>query len=130
MLTSHPPGTRFYPSRRLARAAKRPWERVVHLGVFSNGSFGLAAPHGRQTMVVWACVPDLAPVYVCDGSVRGTCGHMHKTLDSAKRCLDRDSDGCASQGGYSDRSIYAIERGVMRPLDAHEERMLDALSGF
>jgi hypothetical protein len=41
--------------------------------------------------------------YVTEGSVRGSCGHKHRTLDGAIRCLHREG-----QGGYTDRSIYTV----------------------
>lgn len=43
--------------------------------------------------------------YRCTGSVRGSCGHTHRTLSGAQSCLSRDVSGCHSQGGYSDRRI-------------------------
>jgi hypothetical protein len=43
--------------------------------------------------------------YTTDGSVRGDCGHRHRTLSGAIQCLARDQAGCKSQGGYSDRQI-------------------------
>lgn len=36
--------------------------------------------------------------------VRGCCGHHHRTVDSALACMDRDTEICQRQGGYSDRS--------------------------
>jgi len=45
--------------------------------------------------------------YFTDGSVRGSCEHKHKTIETAQRCLDSDHIGCHYQGGYSDRSIYS-----------------------
>lgn len=60
--------------------------------------------------------------YTCGTSrdVRGNCGHKHRTLSGAVRCNDRDQMGCASQGGYSDRSIIAVEDGDARPLTESE----------
>lgn len=49
--------------------------------------------------------------YETIGSVRGNCGHHHKTIEAAQRCIDRDMVGCKSQGGYSDRFIHLIEDG-------------------
>lgn len=46
--------------------------------------------------------------YTTWGSVRGCCGHAHESEDAAGRCLAADRDGCASQGGYSDRTIREI----------------------
>lgn len=57
-----------------------------------------------------------SPTYVTDGAVRGACGHRHRTLAGAERCLARDQAGCATQGGYSDRSIYRMPgRDLMVP---------------
>ena len=47
--------------------------------------------------------------YRCVGDVRGWCGHRHRTIDGALRCLRRDQSGCHSQGGYSDRAIYLYD---------------------
>lgn len=59
--------------------------------------------------------------YTCVGSVRGSCGHDHKTIAAAVRCNDRDQKGCASQGGYSDRSIVAVgDDGYSRRLTEAE----------
>lgn len=46
--------------------------------------------------------------YTTYGSVRGCCGHKHKTSEAAEKCLDRDQKGCRSQGGYSDRSVVEV----------------------
>lgn len=43
--------------------------------------------------------------WVTVGSVRGWCGHLHRSHEAAKRCLKRDIIGCQSQGGYSDRGV-------------------------
>jgi hypothetical protein len=43
--------------------------------------------------------------YTTTGSVRGCCGHKHRTLGGAVKCLQRDTAGCNSQGGYSDRTV-------------------------
>jgi hypothetical protein len=47
--------------------------------------------------------------YTCWGSVRGNCGHYHKSIEAAEKCIARDDRGCAAQGGYSDRSIRVID---------------------
>lgn len=62
----------------------------------------------------------MATTYTCTGSVRGNCGHQHRTLSAAVRCNERDQDGCHSQGGYSDRSILAVEDGRERRLTESE----------
>jgi hypothetical protein len=44
-------------------------------------------------------------MYTTRGSVRGCCGHKHRTIDAAHSCLERDQNACKKQGGYSDRYI-------------------------
>lgn len=61
--------------------------------------------------------------YTTDGSVRGCCGHKHRSIATAQRCVDRDSDGCASQGGYSDRSVVRYDG---TPLTDDEQEWIDA----
>lgn len=43
--------------------------------------------------------------YTTVGDVRGACGHNHRTIDAAQRCVDKDQRNCERQGGYSDRSV-------------------------
>jgi len=60
--------------------------------------------------------------YTCDGSVRGKCGHQHQTQAAARRCIERDHHGCASQGGYSDRHVVVVgSDGSCRLLNADDE---------
>lgn len=47
----------------------------------------------------------MSTTYTTEGSVRGSCGHKHKTLESAIKCLQVDRDGCGAQGAYSDRQV-------------------------
>ena len=47
--------------------------------------------------------------YETYGSVRGKCGHKHRSIRTATACLLRDRRGCESQGGYSDRDVIAVE---------------------
>lgn len=54
--------------------------------------------------------------YECEGSVRGSCGHQHRTVHAAEACIDRDQGGCASQGGYSDRSLYLVRKDGTREI--------------
>ena len=48
-------------------------------------------------------------LYTTYGHVRRLCGHHHRSESAAGQCVARDQNGCASQGGYSDRSVYAID---------------------
>lgn len=47
--------------------------------------------------------------FACIGQIRGCCGHKHRTIASAEKCLVRDWAGCRRQGGYSDRQISLID---------------------
>lgn len=58
----------------------------------------------------------MATTYTTRGSVRGSCGHKHRTMAAAVRCLMADQSGCRNNGGYSDR--------VVRVTDDDGERML------
>ena len=49
-----------------------------------------------------------AEKYVCIGSVRGWCGHRHRDMATATRCIADDVRSCETQGGYSDRAIYRL----------------------
>ena len=57
--------------------------------------------------------------YTTWGSVRGGCGHLHRTLGAAEACRIADSRDCKRAGGYSDRLMYAVESrsdiGAHRP---------------
>jgi len=55
--------------------------------------------------------------YTCEGSVRGCCGHKHRTFSAAEKCQHSDSVGCRRQGGYSDRRIYMHDADGRRPCD-------------
>lgn len=47
--------------------------------------------------------------WTCNGSVRGCCGITHRTLEAAMACCAKDQQGCARQGGYSDRKPMVAE---------------------
>ena len=47
--------------------------------------------------------------YTTRGSVRGSCGHNHRTMAAAVRCLLSDQAGCRSRRGYSDRFVRIID---------------------
>ncbi len=63
-----------------------------------------------------------AVTYTCKGSVRGECGHTHRTLVGAARCLHRDQRACTSLGGgaYSDRTIVRTDGEEMSELEMYE----------
>jgi len=56
----------------------------------------------------------MTKIYTTWGSVRGCCGHRHRTLKAAKRCLEKDQRACANLPGgnaYSDRHIRIADSG-------------------
>jgi len=53
----------------------------------------------------------MAEIYTNIGPIRGSCGHAHKSMNTAVKCLHRDQHGCKKQGGYSDRRIYVATVG-------------------
>jgi hypothetical protein len=62
--------------------------------------------------------------YTTRGSVRGCCGHHHRTVSAAVRCLQVDQSCCRTLRGYSDRTVRPIggdgeERELTR--DEHDE---------
>lgn len=49
--------------------------------------------------------------FTCWGSVRGDCGHVHRTAAAAQRCCDRDDRDCrrgCPPDGYSDRHVREL----------------------
>lgn len=48
-------------------------------------------------------------IYTTWGSVRGCCGHRHRTPEAAWACLQNDRSGCRNKRGYSDREIYVAQ---------------------
>lgn len=65
--------------------------------------------------------------YTTEGSVRGGCGHKHKTLRTANACVSADSRACHQQGGYSDRKVVPADG---RELTDDEMHTLDALGDY
>ena len=56
--------------------------------------------------------------YAAVGSVRGSCGHRHQSIADAVRCLNEDREGCASQGGYSDRHVVRVDGSPLSESEA------------
>lgn len=69
--------------------------------------------------------------YIARGSVRGSCGHKHRTLSAANACCQQDQRDCYGLGGgsYSDRSVWAVEDGNRRELTENEHDQITYLSG-
>ena len=62
--------------------------------------------------------------YTTVGSVRGGCGHQHRTIQRAVECIALDHAGCKSQGGYSDRQV---RYGDGTPLDDTDSETVAAI---
>ncbi len=58
--------------------------------------------------------------YTTVGSVRGTCGHNHLTVEAAARCGAKDDRGCAVAGGYSDREVVKLVDGEREEMTEEE----------
>lgn len=68
---------------------------------------------------------DTYTTYTTSGSVRGCCGHRHRTIEAAKRCIDKDHAGCARQGGYSDRTVVYYDGSELNSDDRDYVNNLD-----
>lgn len=52
--------------------------------------------------------------YITIGSVRGWCGHTHKTEETAQACIAKDQAGCVKGCGknaYTDRRVVQVIDG-------------------
>jgi hypothetical protein len=58
--------------------------------------------------------------YTTRGDVRGYCGHKHRMIETAAKCVKLDMAGCKSQGGYSDRSVIRVVAGECVALSEDE----------
>lgn len=63
--------------------------------------------------------------YISSGSVRGSCGHNHRTVEGAFNCVKRDRKDCFRQRGYSDRWI---KRSDGLPLSENEMELINRLT--
>lgn len=61
------------------------------------------------------CLRTMSTKYTTIGSVRGECGHAHRSIRMAERCRHRDNNRCWP--GYSDR---CVQRCDGRPLSDDE----------
>jgi hypothetical protein len=61
------------------------------------------------------------------GDIRGCCGHKHRNMKSATKCLKDDQIGCERQGGYSDRLTKIVDKGHFYELSPDEYRFQDHL---
>jgi hypothetical protein len=67
--------------------------------------------------------------YTTLGSVRGGCGHAHRTIGGALRCLQRDINGCHGQGGYSDRELVGPD-GAIPTIEVDGRLIIDPYPGY
>ena len=70
----------------------------------------------------------MAGGYITQGIVRGRCPHLHRTIQTAARCLDHDSDFCHARGSYSDRVVMRrTSTGHIRILSKEEFAVLETV---
>ena len=62
----------------------------------------------------------MTTTYTTTGSVRGSCGHKHRSIGAAVRCLLADQSGCTASRGYSDRTVRVIDADGERTLTREE----------
>jgi hypothetical protein len=62
--------------------------------------------------------------YTTMGKMRGVCGHNHRSISGAFRCLVLDQNCCMKGGGYTDRGIVRTDGKDLTPSERHA---LDAL---
>jgi hypothetical protein len=72
----------------------------------------------------------MTTTYTTRGDIRGCCGHNHRTMSSAVRCLISDQAGCRLQRGYSDRFVRIIEDGEERGLTQDYPEYYDLTRNF
>ena len=66
--------------------------------------------------------------YITQGVVRGRCPHLHRTIQTASDCLNRDSASCHEKGGSSDRVVKRrTSTGHIRNLSEEEFEVLETL---
>jgi hypothetical protein len=63
--------------------------------------------------------------YTTKGSVRGNCGHKHRSIVTAHKCLLADHVGCKRQGGYSDRYVCRTDDSEFSELEQQELEWLE-----
>lgn len=63
-----------------------------------------------------------AKAYTTRGSVRGDCGHRHRSLAAAVRCFLADHARCSRLGGgaYSDRTVVRFDGSDLDEDEMHE----------
>jgi len=63
--------------------------------------------------------------YTTRGNIRGCCGHKHRSLDAAIRCVLADQRDCERACGYSDRQAVRSDGEPIDPDDyAHRMHQL------
>lgn len=72
--------------------------------------------------------------YIAKGEVCGDCGHLHRTIRAAVRCvqehqhsIDISYPSRYPTRSYSDRKVMAVDVRFPRELNAQEETELDRI---
>lgn len=70
----------------------------------------------------------MTTTYTTHGSVRGGCGHQHRTLAAALGCAEADQRDCREAGGYSDRHVRTwTPEGPERLSESDQDRLADLM---
>jgi hypothetical protein len=91
---------------------------LVPLDTKHNNSPLATSPAGQNDTNEQRDTKMTTTTYTTRGSVRGSCGHQHRTMAAALSCLQKDNRCCTARvgRGYSDRQIKAVEDGQERTL--------------
>lgn len=66
----------------------------------------------------------MATIYTTTSAKRGECGHRHRSIASALRCLEKDEASARARGETSDRRILADDGDGLRALTPAETDQL------
>jgi len=67
--------------------------------------------------------------YITTGSLRGGCGHRHRSIAAAVRCLDRDRRTCLARGERSDRRVVHANGSELVDIELGHLSALDSCGG-
>ncbi len=62
----------------------------------------------RRAAGSWRLPLAPTPLYTCHGFTRGRCGHIHRSLEAARRCCARDARRCTRPWQVPDREVIPL----------------------
>jgi hypothetical protein len=69
----------------------------------------------------------MKPYFKAEGSVRGDCGHKHRTATAACGCMLKDQRDCVSVGGFSDRKVVKYVNGYKVALSESDKEEIEVV---